>query len=662
MWRSGSAALALSFWMASAAWSQENPNDLANKSIEDLMNIAVTSASKKEQKISEVAAAIFVITPEDIRRSGATNIPDLLRTVPGLDVAQINASTWAISARGFNLQFANKLLVLLDGRAVYSPLFGGVNWDTLNVPLEDIERIEVIRGPGGTVWGANAVNGVINIITKPAEETQGGLVAGGGGTQQQGFGTVQYGGKFKDSAYRIFTDYKNYSHFPDLSGQDADDGYHLFHGGFRADTTLSTKDALVTEGDLYTGEEGSTIVHAAFFPPDNFNVQRITALSGGDILARWMHTVSDRSDTTLQFYFDQYARHGPEDNENRNTFDIDFQNHIRLGLRHDLIWGAGYRHTSDRTAGTIDQAFFPASDAEDLFELFVQDQITLEPDRVALYVGTKLENAYFTGFDVEPSARLSWTPNTHRTIWAGVSRVARTPTRRDIALSAVEAALPGPAAVVLQGNPNMQSEHMIAYETGYRAQLSKRLYFDVTAFINDYRGLESIELLPSFFDPNFNPPAVVHPQSFANKLHGTTEGVEAFAKWKVTKRWTLNPGYSFLQMHLHLAADSLDTFSVADEQGSNPVHQAQILSHIELTKNLSWDANAYFVGHLPAQFVASYTRLDTQLTWRVAERVELDIVGQNLIRDHHLEFNDQLQSVNSSLIKRSAFARLTWHF
>ena len=662
MWRRGRTALTLSFWIATAVCSQEKPNDLANKSIEDLMNIEVTSASKKEQKISEVAAAIFVITPEDIRHSGATNIPDLLRMVPGLDVAQINASTWAISARGFNLQFANKLLVLLDGRAVYSPLFGGVNWDTLNVPLEDIERIEVIRGPGGTVWGANAVNGVINIITKPAGETQGGLVTGGGGTQQQGFGTVQYGGKFKESAYRIFTSYENDSQLPNLNGQDGFDGHHLLHGGFRADTKLSGKDSLVTEGDLFTGEDGSTIVHSVFFPPDNIVVRSLTGLSGGDIVARWTHTISSRSDMTLQFYFDQYARHGPEANENRNTFDIDFQNHIRLGARHDLIWGAGYRHTSDQTAGTIDQAFLPASDANELFNLFIQDQITIKPDRLALYVGTKLENAYFTGFDVEPSVRLSWTPNPHRTIWAGVSRAARTPTRRDVGLSAVLAALPGPEAVVLFGNPNIHSEHVIAYEAGYRSQVANRLSFDVTVFINDYEELESVESQPSFFDPNFNPPLVVHPKTFGNNLYGITEGVEAFAKWRATKKWTLSPGYSFLGMHLHTEASSLDTTSVVDAQGSNPVHQAQILSHVELTKNLSWDANAYFVGHLPAQFVTSYTRLDSQLTWRIAERVKLDIVGQNLLRDHHAEFNDQFQSVNSSLIKRSAFARLTWHF
>lgn len=316
------------------------------------MNMEVTSVSKKEQKLSQVAAAIFVITQEDIRSSGALNIPDLLRMVPGLQVAQINANTWAISARGFNLQFATKLLVLIGGRAVYTPLFGGVNWDTLDVPLEDVERIEVIRGPGGTVWGANAVNGVINIITKKTLDRQGGLVTAGGGTQAQEFGTVQYGGKIQDgSTYRIFGKYQNENHLPELNGQNGEDGWHLLHGGFRTDTKLSRNDSLTTEGDLYTGEEGSIIVHSVLVPVENINVGRIAPLSGDDIFAQWDHIFSRRCDTTLQFYFDRYKRDGPESSEHRDTVDFDFQNYIVWGSRQDLIWGAGYRPTSGANCG-----------------------------------------------------------------------------------------------------------------------------------------------------------------------------------------------------------------------------------------------------------------------------------------------------------------------
>jgi iron complex outermembrane receptor protein len=661
--RRRSLSLAVAVLLTIPAWPQQKPADLAERSLEDLMNMEVTSVSKKEQKFSQVAAAILVITPEDIRHSGVTNIPDLLRMVPGMDVAQINSNTWAISARGFNFQFASKLLVLIDGRAVYTPLFGGVNWDTQDVPLEDIERIEVIRGPGGAVWGANAVNGVINIITKKAADTPGMLLAGGGGTQAQGFGTLQYGGKIGGSTnYRIFATYQNNNHFRDLNGQNAEDGWHLLHGGFRADTNVSQKDSLTTQGDLYTGSEGAVILHATFSPPDNVNVERLTPLSGGNILGRWNHIFSSRCDTTVQFYFDRFKRDGPGSKEIRDTIDFDFQSHVVLGARQDLIWGVGYRHSLDDTEGTVDQAFVPADSSKQLFNLFVQDQITLRPNRIYLYVGTKLENSYFVGFDLQPSVRLAWTPTAHRTFWVGISRASRTPTRRDVGLDATVAALPGPAEVALFGNPKIKSEHVIAYELGYRAQPSNRLSIDFTAFLNTYSGLESTEPLPPFFVPNSVPPLLIYATSFNNDIHGTTDGFEASVNWKATHRWTLSPGYSFLQMHLHTDPTSLDTTSVLDAEGSNPGHQAQLRSHLELSSSLTWDTNAYFVGRLPAQFVASYTRLDSQLTWRLMESVSLSVVGQNLLQDHHVEFNDTAQSVNSSQIKRSAYAKLTWRF
>jgi iron complex outermembrane recepter protein len=392
------------------------------------------------------------------------------------------------------------------------------------------------------------------------------------------------------------------------------------------------------------------------------NVQRLTTLSGGNILGRWNHIFSSRCDTMLEFYFDEYHRGGPDANDVRDTIDFDFQNHLVLGARQDLIWGAGYRHTVDDTEGTVDEAFVPADSAKQLFSLFVQDQITLKPNRAYLYVGTKLENSYFAGFDVQPSVRMAWTPSAHRTVWAGISRASRTPTRRDVNIVAALAALPGPAEVALFGNPNTKSEHVIAYEMGYRAQPTDRLSLDVTAFLNNYHDLQSAEQLPSFFDPNSVPPLLVFPTSFNNDLHGTTEGFEASVNWKATSRWTLSPGYSFLQMHLHGDSTDDDATRVADTEGSNPHHQAQLRSHLELRRGFAWDANAYFVGRLPAQFVSSYIRLDTQLTWRLAERMELHLVGQNLLRDHHVEFNDQFQSVNSSQVKRSAFAKITWHF
>ena len=642
--------------------AQSPAGDLTQVSIENLMNVEVTSVSKKEQKLSQVAA-VYVITQEDIRHSGATNIPDLLRMVPGLDVAQINANTWAISSRGFNSEFANKLLVLIDGRTVYTPLFGGANWDTFDVPLEDIDRIEVIRGPGGTIWGANAVNGVINVITKKTEDTLGGLVTTGGGTAAQEFGTVQYGGKIQqDTSYRIFARYLNGDHFPDLNGTNGEDGWHLLHGGFREDTRLSAKDSLTTQGDLYAGSEGSTIVHTILNPPENVEVQRLTPLSGGNVLGKWNHIFSDRADMTMQIYFDRYTRSGPEVRETRNTYDFEFQNHLVWGNRQDVIWGFGYRHSADQTLGTIDEAFAPADWDGDLFSAFVQDQITVRPDRVFLSIGTKLENSYFTGFDLQPSIRVAWTPNKRHTFWASISRAARTPARRDEGVQAALAAFPGPTEVLLEGNANFEAEHVVAYELGYRAQPSPRLSLGATAFINTYTDLESIEPLPPFTNTNFNPPVMVVPMQLSNKMNGTTYGLEVYGKWKVNRVWTVSPGYSFLHMDLRLDPSSLDTVSVADGEGSNPANQAQLRSHVELFHGLSWDANGYFVGRLANQGVPSYTRVDTQLAWKVSERVTLSAVGQNLLQDHHLEFNDFLQVVNSALIKRSAYAKLTWRF
>jgi iron complex outermembrane recepter protein len=644
------------------AFPQQPSDDLTDRSIEDLMNIHVTSASKEDQKMSQVAAAIFVIGQEDIRRSGATNIPDLLRMVPGLDVAQINANTWAISARGFNSQFANKLLVLVDGRAVYTPLLGGVTWDTVDVPVGDIDRIEVIRGPGGTVWGNNAVNGVINIITKRAQDTQGSAVTAGGGTLGQGFGTAQYGGSTTGAAYRVFANYLNHDPFPAIGGGNGGDGWHLLHGGFRVDTDLSKPDTLTLQGDLYVGAEGASIVHSVLSPPENLNVFRHTGLSGGNVLGRWNRAFSARSDLTVQFYFDRYTRSGPESRELRNTVDFDFRHHVILSSRHDLTWGAGYRYSADQTVGTIDQAFVPADRAGQLWNFFVEDQITLKPDVLHLYVGTKLENNYFTGFVLEPSIRVAWSLSNRQTLWASISDANRAPSRHDLNLVAVLAALPGPAEVVLLGNPNLKSEGVVAYELGYRTEINNRISVDLATFVNSYRNLESQEPLPSFFEPDTSPPLLVLPKSFANKIYGATAGAEASVQWKVTNRWTLSPGYSFLRMDLHTDLDSQDTTTVADTQGSNPGHQAQLRSHLKLPHGIDWDSNAYFVGPLPAQFVHSYTRVDSLLTWNFSERAQLGIVGQNLLSDRHVEADDTYAVVNSSEVKRTAYVKFAWRF
>ena len=644
--------------------------DLSQISLEDLMNIEVTSVSKKGQKMSQAAAAIFVITQEEIRRSGATNIPDLLRMVPGLEVSQINANNWAISARGFNRQFENKLLVLIDGRAVYTPLIGGVNWDTQDVPLEDIDRIEVIRGPGATLWGANAVNGVINVMTKKAADTQGVLITAGGGTEGQVMATAQYGGTIGGSTnYRIYAKYLNHDSLPDLNGQSGQDAWHLLHGGFRADTSISTKDSLTVQGDLYTGREGATIMHIfSIEPPDTDILFTHTGLSGGNLLGRWNHIHSSRSDTMVQFYFDNYTRSGPEAHETRNTVDFEFNHHLLVGEHQDVVWGVGFRRTWDRTLGTIDQSFFPPDKTLQLFSSFVQDTIALRPNRVFLTLGTKLEHYDFGGFGIQPSARLAWTPSDRQTFWASISRANRSPARVDRGLDAGLATFPDPGGsstpveVALDGNPLFRTEHILAYEAGFRTEPNGRLSVDVAAFYNRYTNLQTLEPGPPFFDPSPAPARFVFPIIFQNEMYGSTAGGEISANLKMTDRWTLSPSYSLLKMHLHTELTSQDTIAVSNYEGSNPQHQAQLRSHVELSHGFAWDAAAYFVSRLPFQQVASYTRFDTQLTWRATERLEVNLVGQNLLHDHHIESQDISTLVNPSLVKRSGYAKITWRF
>jgi iron complex outermembrane receptor protein len=662
----GHLALVTALLLATSAGSQENPRDLAAKSIEDLMNMEVTSVSKKEQKLSRVAAAIFVITQEDIRRSGATNIPDLLRMVPGLDVAQVNSSTWAISSRGFNDEAANKLLVLIDGRTVYSPLFSGVFWDVQQVPPEIIDRIEVIRGPGAAVWAANAVNGVINITTKKASDVQGGVISGGGGTYDQGFGTAQFGGKLRtDTYYRAFMDAFNRNHLIGLVGQSGHDDWDVYRTGFRADSKLGSKDSITFQGDAYKGSEGEVVAAVTSFQPPQPQILNLRQnLGGWDILSRWDRAISSTSQTTLQVYFDRTNRGDFTYGEGRNTFDVDFQHHIAWRNRQDFVWGLGYRATSDDIRGTIRVSFNPSSETDQLFSAFVQDEIAIIPRSLYFTVGARIEHNHFSGFGVQPNASLAWLVNDKNMFWGSVSRALRTPAR-DTEVRFNEAVFPGPnglpavLSVLTQGKEN---ENVLAEEIGYRTQLSTGLSLDLTAFYNSYTNLASAESGTPFLEFSPAPAHLVLPINGANLLRGEGHGAEMALNWKPASRWTLSPGYSYLQLHLHRDPSSNDPFGPVTIEGSSPREQAQLRSHLELSSRWAWDASAYFVGRLPALQIPSHTRLDTGLTWRMAEKLSLSVVGQNLLRDHHLESNGRDQIVVSSLVRRSAYAKFTWQF
>ena len=652
------------------AGSAQTP-DLTQKSLEDLMNIDVTSVSKKAQKTSETAAAVFVISAEDIRRSGALNIPDLLRMVPGLDVAQIDGSQWAISARGFNGQYSDKLLVLIDGRTVYTPVFVGVFWDSQNVPLESIERIEVIRGPGAAVWGSNAVNGVINIITKSAEEMQGGTVDAGAGNAIIGPEAIRYGGKARGlGAYRVYAAGFHAGSLPTPAGLDGQDDWRLVHGGFRADSSLSAKDSLTTEGDVAQGNAGElATVPVSLEPPVTATLAMRNRYWDWNLLARWNRTISPRSATSLQIYFDRTTREDPTYGIGLNTFDIDFQHHVAWGVRQDIVWGLGYRLSANGTSPTLRIVFTPQNRLTHLFSIYAQDEIAILPDRLRLSVGARLEHNGYTGFDLEPSARLAWSLNSKNMFWSAVSGADRTPARSDRDIRVNYYALPGsiqtgylPILVSVFGNPNGKNEQLTAFEAGYRNTLSSSLSVDTTIFYNRYHDLDSLEPGAMGLEMTPAPPHVLIPTTFGNGIYGETHGIEVFANWKAASHWTLSPGYAFFSMHLHKFAGSLDTATAQATEGYTPDHQAQLRSSVSLPKNLQWNASAYFVNRLPSLAIPSYTRVDTGLTWRAGERISISAVGQNLFSNRHMEFSGPDSSVQPGLMRRSAYAKIAWSF
>lgn len=650
---------ALTGWPSLA--QQANNYDLSQASLEDLMNIQVTSVSKKEQKLSKTGAAIFVITQEDIRRSGATNIPDVLRLAPGVDVARVDSNRWAISIRGFNDQHANKVLVLIDGRSVYSPSFSGVFWDMVDVPLEDIDRIEIIRGPGGTVWGANAVNGVININTKKASATTGGLIAAGAGSEDHADTLLQYGGQIgQNGDYRVFGKFFDIGNSVFPSGQQAADGWQAGHAGFRSDWDLSQQDTVTVQGDFLKTDESQTITTLfsnALPLAKTFNNQ-ITA-TAGNILGRWDHTLANGSQMSLQVY-DDYSRHldtGFVDSQ--NTVDIDFQYHLALGSRNDVVWGLGARVIDSGYSPGYDFTIVPNQRLDRLFSAFLQDELKLT-DSLSLTIGSKFEHNDFTGFEFEPSAQLVWTPTEKQTLWASASRAIREPSPIDDGLVDDVTSFPlgGTFAVVrVLGNPNMKAEELRDFEVGYRALANKRVSLDVTGFASLYPNLETFGAQAPYFTAQQGVPYMVLPEVFVNGGRALTYGAEFFGNWNVTDHWRLSPGYSYFHMNLEGNASSFNT-----PPGVSPDHQFQVRSLLALPHHLEWDNSIGYVDKLSVGNIPAYARLDSRVGWRIGEFVELSLVGQNLLTARHAEFSDTVYQLEHTLVERSVFGKMTWRF
>ncbi|MDH3213092.1 MAG: TonB-dependent receptor [Myxococcales bacterium] len=653
-WRAWGTALLL-LQPAAAVSAEEPPPDLGLMSIEDLLEVEVTSVSKRAQKVSDAPAAITVLTSEDIRRSGATTIPDALRMVPGLHVAQIDGNKWAITARGFNSQFANKLLVMIDGRTVYTPLFSGVFWDVQDVMLEDVDRIEVVRGPGGTLWGANAVNGVINIITKPAAATQGGLVAAGAGSVERYFTQARFGGKLAEGAhYRMYAKYFDRGSLETSTGSSAHDDWDMARGGFRVDWNATGSDSFTFQGDYYDGDVSDTLLTGT---------QENQALRGGNFLTRWNHEFSGGSDMQFQLYYDRTDRDVDALlTEKRNTVDLELQHHFQPLRRHDVVVGAGYRMNDD----DIDPratAFAPKSRTNHLASSFVQDEVTLIEDLLSVTIGSKFEHNDYTGFEFQPSGRALYSPSDRHSLWAAISRSVRTPSRADNDVAFMSPASDQPNTLnTYLGNRDLEAEDLLAYELGYRGQPLDTLSLDVAAYYNDYDGLRSSDIVAS--SPCPAPPFPLgftcNMISFSNRVDASAWGVEAIATWIPVPFWHLTGGYTYMHVDVDPRNSSTDPTAV-DQEGETPRHQFFVLSRLNLPFDLEFDTSLYWADDLRAQPVGEYTRLDARLGWRPLDQLELSLVGQNLTEARHPEFENGLFSLRSQ-VPRSVYGKVTWRY
>jgi iron complex outermembrane receptor protein len=590
---------------------------LKKLSVEELMNIEVTSVSKSPQKITEVASAIQVLTGEDIRRSPTTLLPEILRLAPNLQVARSGSHDWSVTARGFNgapianSSLADKLLVMIDGRTVYNPLFGGVYWDVQSLLKENIDRIEVVSGPGGTLWGANAVNGVINVITKNAKETQGLSIAGSYGSYLRDGFAIKYGSHIDSNFfYRVMAQRWDYNSSMFRDSTSAHDEWNMTRGGFRMDYIPSVKNNFTLQGDIYDGNEDRN---------DS------TTVNGQHVLARWTHVFSETSDLSVQTYYDRTFRNikPSQVTDEINTFDIDLQHRFTAGKNNRLTWGVNYRVLEEATL-SVPASFTPSTRVLQLFSGFIQDQVTLVPNRFELTIGTKLLHNDYTGLEWQPSGRIAWTPTSKQTIWAAVSRAVRTPSRFDADISSFR----------LVSHPAFRSEKVIAYELGYRVHPIEKLSFSMATFYNSYTDLRSLDFTG---DP-------ASPSVFGNNLTAKSWGVEFSGNYVATNWWRMRGGYTFLDKKFRVL--SLNTYPKTDLiEAVDPKNQAMLQSIMDLPGNFEFDLLGRYVGKLPIEpftntAIPAYFSLDLRVGWSY-KFLSLGVSVQNLTDEAHLEFGNK---------------------
>ncbi|MCB1918579.1 MAG: TonB-dependent receptor [Candidatus Competibacteraceae bacterium] len=629
--------------------------------LDQLLNLDVTSAARKPQKLAETASAVYIITQDDIRRSGVTNIPEALRLAPGVQVARIGADKWAITIRGFNGRFSNKLLVLMDGRSVYDPLYSGVFWNAQDYVLEDIERIEIVRGPGAALWGANAVNGVINIITKPAEQTQGMLVATHAGTEDRGGLAMRYGGRWgEDTAYRVYAKGFKREASITLTGQDANDAWQSEQAGFRVDSRLSAEEQFTVQGDMHRDVAGDLAALYSLSPPYGFQLHDDWTMREYNFLTRYRRRTGTTDNTLQLYYSDSFKGTDADVKFDVRSFDLDWQQQLLSTGRHDWLWGLGYRWLQHSYNGEPYAMLQPEKTDWQLFSGFAQDEIELTPQWF-LTLGAKLEHNDTTGWEFQPSARLLWSLAPNESLWAAISRAVRTPSRAEAGVIANYQVFPPfspgnpgdlPVQVRVFGDPAIESETVIAYEAGWRRQWDAQLSTDLALFWNDYDQLRSVTPGAPFLE-FASIPHLVLPFTLNNALSGHTYGLEMAVDWRPHKNWRLQGSYSYLRMSID---DSGST------EGSSPRHQFSLLSSLALSPRVELSAWLRLVDELPALGIPAYTSLDARLAWSPLPDLTFSLVGQNLLDDRHPEFNADAEGQVLGEIERNIYLKALWRF
>lgn len=608
------------------------PRDLKKLSIEELSNIDITTASRQSERLSSVPAAVSVVRGDEVYRSGAVILAEAMRLADVIDVARVNGGAWAITTRGFNISTANKLLVLVDGRSTYSSLFGGTFWDVQDTLLADLDRIEVIRGPAGTIWGANAVNGVVNIISKPSSETQGGAITVIGGTNERAIVSGRYGGEFGSGHYRVFGKFRMREPQSFADGMSAEDEVRFGQGGFRIDSNQNGPRRWTLSGDLYRGTSG-------FIDRPDGEVQ------GGHVLGRLTRTTGSGEFSVQAFYDGTYRKVALQFEESRHAGEVDVQQTLRAG-RHGVIFGGTARAYRARDVGAAGFRFDPPVRNGWNINAFVQDEFPIVSDRAYLVAGAKIGGNNFTGAELQPNLRVRLHPTRRQTLWAAVSRAVRLPTRFDQDIRILD---PATGEVVIAGNGDFDAESVVAVEGGYRVLPHRRLLVDAAVFTNSYDNLRSQE-----FGEGASPLLVLD-----NALNARTGGVEVAATVQAAANWRIRASYAWFTSDLTFDEGSTDPTGGIFE-ANDPSHLASLRSSVDLPHGLAVDTFLRFTGERPSPRVPAYAELDLRLGWMARQGWELSLVGQNLFHDRHQEFASP--GAPTYAFPRSVFARSIWRF